>query len=400
MLQDRERIVMAEALPFNRKVLRWARERRAITIADAANRVGVKPDALEAWETESGPLPTVRQGRILADLYRRSFLEFFRDELPPDDKPKLIPDFRLHRQTREPPQTLELRDLQVWAEEIRLNALDLYEILNEEVPSVLSNTRAALSDSPEEAADRARKAIGFSLKEQRGLKAVEREALPSVFRRKLEGAGMLVLRSSELKNVGARGLCIAERPLPIIIFGHEAASAQMFTLAHELGHVVLGESAISGPPGVADSATYAAKVERWCNQFAAAFLVPASALSHIRLVPNYPAPKFDDASLGDLARTFGVSRHAMLLRLIDLGYVEAAYYRNEKRAQFLAQEGKLKSGGHTEYYGSRYRSAHGDLYTSLVLGAWGANLITNHNAAELMGSKSISHVEDIRRHFV
>jgi hypothetical protein len=89
----------------------------------------------------------------------------------------------------------------------------------------------------------------------------------------------------------------------------------------------------------------------------------------------------------------------MLLRLTDLGYVEDAYYWNEKRAHFLAQEAAFKGGGRAAYYGSRYRSARGDLYTALVLEAWGARRITNHNAAEFMGIKNLRHLEDIRDNF-
>ena len=89
-----------------------------------------------------------------------------------------------------------------------------------------------------------------------------------------------------------------------------------------------------------------------------------------------------------------MSAHAMLLRLIDLGYVAAAFYWNVKRAQFLAAEEGFKGGGRPRYYGTRYRNARGDFYTSLVLEAWGAHRISNHNAAEFMGIKNLRHLED------
>ena len=71
-----------------------------------------------------------------------------------------------------------------------------------------------------------------------------------------------------------------------------------------------------------------------------------------------------------------------------------------KRPEFLQQEREFKGGGRAKYYGTRYRSAHGDLYTGLVLEAWGEGQITNHNAAEFMGIKNLRHLNDIRDDFL
>lgn len=386
------------ALPFNREMLRWAREYREVSIDEAAHRVGVRPNVLASWEG-GGAVPTVRQARILSDLYQRSFMEFFRSEPPPVRASKLVPDFRLHRGVARPHETRDLQDLQAWAEEIRLNALDLYEMLGEAPPALRQGVRTDMSYTPEAAAAAVRGVLDFAIEEQINLSQKDRDALPKRFRRKIEDASILVLKESWLADFGARGLCIAADPLPVIMFGAEATSAQMFTMAHELAHVSLGESAISGPPADGRAASHEARVERWCNQFAAAFLVPAAALAEMWERPSTPAPQISDDVLARFAKTFGVSQHAMLLRLIDLRYVREAYYWEEKRAHFLAQEAAFKGGGRSKYYGSRYRSARGDLYTSLVLEAWGSRIITNHNAAEFMGIKNIRHLEDIRDNF-
>lgn len=89
----------------------------------------------------------------------------------------------------------------------------------------------------------------------------------------------------------------------------------------------------------------------------------------------------------------------MLLRLIELRYVADRFYWDEKRNEFLEAEQNYRSGGRSEYYGSRYRSSRGDLYTSLVLEAWNAGRITNHNAGEFMGIKNLRHLDDIRDRF-
>lgn len=107
----------------------------------------------------------------------------------------------------------------------------------------------------------------------------------------------------------------------------------------------------------------------------------------------------DDDHLGQLSNRYAVSRHAMLIRLVNLGYVKPTYYWFTKRPQFLREEEDFEPRGRPPYYGSRYRSSRGDFYTGLVLEAWTSGRITNHNAAEFMGIKNLSHLNDIRTHF-
>ena len=88
-----------------------------------------------------------------------------------------------------------------------------------------------------------------------------------------------------------------------------------------------------------------------------------------------------------------------MIRLDHLGYVSSSFYWEIMRPKFLREEADFKGGGRPEYYGTRFRNSNGDLYTGLVLQAWGSRRITNHNAAELMGTNSLEHLSDIRDHF-
>lgn len=329
----------------------------------------------------------------------RRCLEFFAKEIPNVIEPQLIPDFRLYRDASSPAENQHLLKIQAWAETQRLNALDLFEILGEAPPIFPERLYAALSSSPSDAAALAREVSGFQISEQTELKSGERDTLPKTLRRRLERLGMLVLQRNTLAHFRTRGLCIFASPLPVIVFGGEAPSAQVFTLAHELGHIVLRQSAIIGPPPVKPEGSSAAKIEEWCNEFAAAFLVPADALAAFFRKPNRPDQSIDDRTLTLLANKFSISRHAMLIRLVKLRYIDADYYWRVKRPQFVAEESAYEGGGRAKYYGSRYRAACGDLYTSLVLEAWTAGRITNHNAGEFMGIKNLAHLEAIRDNF-
>jgi Zn-dependent peptidase ImmA (M78 family) len=385
-----------DRIGLNPDMLRWAREWRGRTLEEAANKVDKSPADIAAWEANRGK-PTVRQARILADFYERPFLEFFLASPPAVPLPELVPDFRMHAGSKPLRSNRDLRAVQQWAETQRINALDLFSELGERPAEMPENLIATLDTDPAAAAERARNGISFPIEDQIGLRKAEADHLPDILRDKFESTGILTLRRADLKDFGVRGICLAIFPLPVIVFRSEALTAQPFTLAHELAHIVLRESGITG---FRNRAYNMQPVEKWCDQFAASFLMPGKqVIALVGPVPRMPASEFDDENLKRFADVFRVSRHAMLIRLVHLGYVQSAYYWEVKKPEFDKEEAAHKSGARAKYYASRYKSSLGDLYTGLVLEAWSSGRITNHNAAEYMGIKRLSHLYDIRTHF-
>src|SRR3981081_2229337 len=114
-----------ERAPFNRDVLRWARERVRLSYDTAAKGAGVTPNHIQNWE-EGSVVPTIKQARKLAGVYDLPFMEFLSKETPKVKKLELVPDFRMHREKPEPTEQYELLLIQSEAEEVRLNAVDLF----------------------------------------------------------------------------------------------------------------------------------------------------------------------------------------------------------------------------------------------------------------------------------
>lgn len=385
--------------PFNREVLQWARKRVRLSPDSAAQVAGVTPDHIDRWEAGTS-VPTIKQARKLAHVYDVPFMEFLSKERPKIKELGLVPDFRLHSDIEAPTEQYDLLLIQAEAEETRLNALDLYDILGIEPPILDEKFYWGLEKSAEAAGTAVREMLKLPMDEQYSRKANDKAKFISAFRNYLERAGMITMKNSGLAAFGARGMSLFASPLPVLIFSKEAPAAQAFTLAHELGHVVLKQSGISGPIGSAPSKTHARRVEDWCDAFAGAFLMPKDEVVRVLgPAPLRPEKAIDDGRIATAANAFCVSRHAALVRLVELGYVDERFYWQVKRPQFLEQEKNFKGGGRPEYYGSRFRSSRGDLYTGLVLEAWSNGMITNHNAAEFMGIKNISHLDDIRNHF-
>ena len=390
---------VAPRLPYNGAMLRWAREWRGRSIKDAADRIGVDPQRLRNWEAQvSEDIPTVRQARRLAEYYERAFIEFFYDEPPTIYESSLVPDYRSHRGS-DPQGNRELLAIQHWAELQRVNALDLIEELGDVPPAFPDDLAATLDEDVEYAAVRAREVMGLKLSQQLTYTYKERQQLASILREKMEQVGVLVLRENALTNYGVSGMTIVQFPLPIIVFASEAPARSVFTLMHEFAHIVLRESAISGGDRARDTRTHDRQVEKWCDRFAAAFLVPKVELEQMRPRPTRPYSQIDDITLAAIAKHFRVSQHAMLIRLVDLQHVSPDYYWNVKRPQFLAEEANWKRRGRTKVWASRVWNQLGGLYTNLVLEALGTGKIQSHQAQTLFGVANPIHLDAIKQEF-
>ncbi len=386
----------AEDRWLNPAILKWAREWRGRSLEEAAEKAKKDVQVIEAWE-RGEKTPTVRQARALVAYYDRHFLELLLPYPPELPEPISLPDYRTHRNMQRPAQNWELLDIQQWAATQRINALDLYGEIDERPLALPQALFARPGETSSATAARSREILQFPIEQQVRMTAEEAKKLPDILRQLFEGVGILTLRRTDLAKLKVRGICNAEFPLPVIVFTKESPPAQAFTLVHEFAHVLRRQSGVSG---TLNRKTDSTAVEGWCNRFTAAFLMPED---YMRLVagprPDRPAAAIRDAKIADYARKLRVSPHAMLIRLVDLGYVEADYYWNVKKPEFDKQDGTYKGGGRAPYYGSRYRGAQGDLYTSLVLEAWSSGRITNHNAAEFMGIRKLRHLEDVRDHF-
>ena len=162
-----------------------------------------------------------------------------------------------------------------------------------------------------------------------------------------DALGILVMCSGVVQNNNYRhldpeefrGFAMADAQAPLVfINGGDTKAAQMFTLAHELAHIWIGQSAVSDAQA---SAVPAQATERWCNQVAAEVLVP---LANLREIFDATADMNDQTRR--LARHFKVSTLVILRRIHDVGGLSdeafwAAYREELARLRAIPR----KSGG-------------------------------------------------------
>ncbi len=170
-----------------------------------------------------------------------------------------------------------------------------------------------------------------------------------VLREAAEGAGVLVVINGVVGNdthrkldpSEFRGFVLADEYAPLVfINGSDARSAQMFTLAHELVHLWIGEGGIFDLP---DLEVDGDKREVFCNRVAAEFLVPA-----VELKAFWAEAKRDPEPFQAIASRFKISPIVAARRALDLNLItrEAffefyrAYQTDERR-----RAAKAKGGG-------------------------------------------------------
>jgi len=190
-----------------------------------------------------------------------------------------------------------------------------------------------------------------------------------------------------------RGFALVDRIAPLIfINGSDTKAAQIFTLAHELAHIWLGESGLSDIQS--NDTDTESQIERWCNQVAAELLVPLADISQ-----HYKAENPLTMEMDRLAKRYKVSTLVILRRIYDLGVISPetlwkTYHEELARLKKLA---RLGDGG-------------GDFYRTLGVRASKRfiNALVNHtmegqtlfrDAFKMLGIKKSATFYEISRQF-
>ena len=105
---------------------------------------------------------------------------------------------------------------------------------------------------------------------------------------------------------------------------------QNFTIAHELGHLMLHDDVRSHVDHEFRSVRLRTSVssqgtdeaEQEANLFAAALLMPQRFIEHDLASEKYAGIADDDTFIREMARDYGVSTQAMTIRLKGLGYIQ------------------------------------------------------------------------------
>ncbi len=375
---------------INPDILVWARQTAGYNLEEAAHKIGVNPEKLQAWE-EGASKPTLRQLRLAGKVYRRPSALFYRATTP--TPPPNLRDFRLLPDT-ELQYTPNLRFEIRRAFERRAIALDITYQLGEQPPDL--NIKADMSEDPRRLAKRIRDLLGVSVDTQFSWR--DHYVALKTWISAVEGIGIFVFQVSGVEVQQMRGFSISDRPFPVIgINSKDSPRGRIFTLLHELTHIVLEDGGLCDlheTELIGDQS-----LEAYCNRVAGEILVPTDALlNHDIVIHNLRDPNWEDWELNTIANKFKVSQEVILRRLLILGRTAQNFYIN-KRKEYKEQYQRQseENGGGFMLYHRRVLRNNGPAFTSLLLNAYYNEAITSRDLSNFLGGVNLSHVERIEQ---
>jgi Zn-dependent peptidase ImmA (M78 family) len=405
---------MAQGEQINPGILVWARETAGLDIHDAAHKLAFtaghnSSNQTKLLEMERGDrLPTRTQLCKIAKTYHRPLLTFYLSS--PPKKSERGSDFRSTGADVNPKDNgllnAILRDIQA-RQEMLTSALEDQDDL-EPLTFVSS---CSLSDDPQKVATLVRSALHLPATPEG--RPSSPDELFKFLRAGIESMGVYVLfvgdlgsHHSALSEEVFRGFALADPRVPFVVINYQdARTARSFTLIHELVHIYLGESGISGTPEQHQGDGSAAKIEQFCNDSASYVLLLGSfeldRPATLRNADVIATQLYSEST----ARTWAVSEPLVAFRLRRLGWITPALHRQFSNAytqrwrDYKASskaKNQMKEGGPSYHTVKQYRL--GDALMDAVRKALQDNRLRHTKAAKILGTKPAS-VEPTFRHF-
>lgn len=367
------------AVAANPRLLVWARQTAGLSINEVAERIGKTPDDVKAWESHEKS-PTFKQLEALAEtVYRRPVALFFLPEPPTEKSParefRTLPGFEIENLSAD--TRYALRVARSYQDSLR----DLTAGRNPAARLITVDLKAHGQTNPTQLAQAARQYLGVGLKEQQGWKD-SRTALTE-WRSRLETAGVFVFKRS-LSQKEISGFSLFDETFPVVLVNNSTPfTRQIFTLFHELGHLLFGVSSITKlDAGFTDRLPASARaVEIACNRFAAEFLLPEDSFPWHRV----SADNIEHAT-AEISKLYHVSREVVLRRFLDRQIVDRERYLDLSRT-WIAEAARKGGEGGGNYYLTQ-AAYLGRPFLELVFSRSRAGLLSLPEAAEHLGVKA------------
>ena len=327
----------SEQIPINHSIIKWARERAGFSLDE------LKKDFryIEDWEKGSS-FPTYNQLEKFSDKVKCPIAVFFFPE-PPKIEPlrksfRTLPDFEYELL----PTTVRLLLRQAKAMQLNLAELDSEDSLSDK--KIVKSLNFDINAPIQTIANEVRDFLGVSLDVQFSWTSIE-EALEN-WRHIFAKNGIFVFKEA-FRTSEYSGFCLYDPDFPIIYINNSTTKTrQIFTLFHELAHLIFKTSGIDklNDDFVGNLEKDEKKIEILCNKFASVFLVPDK---NFDLLIGDKKFKIEEVEI--LSETFKVSREVILRKFLDRQIISKSYY-DQKVGEWINQLSGTKKDGGNYYY--------------------------------------------------
>ena len=370
------------------EIIKWAVERSGYNREILEKKFSKLPE----WECKGASL-TQNQLIKLSKAVHVPYFTFFSEKPPKETIP--ISDFRTIKGKRVTRLSPNLYDV-VGATLIRQDWYREYA-LSENLPKVEFVGTTNINSCHLESAHKLQELLNFRISDRSQL--AENEDILKLLSERMEALGILVMisgivdsntrRKLDLEEFRGFALCDEYAPL-IFVNARDTKPAQLFTLAHELGHLVLGSTGLTNigirtPDELKQN-------EIWCNKFAAEFLVPLSSLKN-SMRQNETIEKL----VVRLANYYKVSRLVVLRRLLDIGRISSREF-GQRMKSYSGQRRKLttkrQQGGN--FYSITLKRVGRSYATAVIISTLEGR--TNYKEAlELLGITTLKAFDGLAR---
>lgn len=369
---------MSERVSVNGAVIEWARRSLNLSREDVARRMKKPPEMIAQWERGEAMPTYVQLERLAYEVLRRPVAVFFYPE-PPDEAP-VQAEFRALPETLgevlSPPVVRMVR-------RARVHQLALEELLGRAKPerAIWDEQRPTSAERPLELAKAIRAALGITIDRQKSWRSYE--AALSEWRGSVESAGVYVFKDA-FKDDSVSGFCLFHPLYPVIYLNNSTAMPrQIFTLVHELVHVLLRESDVEATDAGPASLSHADESVEWfCNAVAAEVLAPAEALDRM-----LTAGSLTEERISAIAEALWVSREVIMRAAADRGIVGWERYR-QLADKWINQAVRARTDSGRGSYWSNQGVYMSLAFGTAVLQQLYQNRIDQDAAAEYLGVRS------------
>lgn len=374
-------------------ILKYARYYSGYEISDVAKKTKIKEEKLFLFESQKADI-SLSQLERLANVYKMPLAYFFLQNIPKD---VVLPkDFRIIYSSEgtkfSPVVMLAIR-------RARYVQSVIQELVQEKLEYAFQ--KISINDDVEASTVNFRSILGVSMREQ------NKWLSPSIALRKwkeaVEKLQIFVLQQSLSKDY-VSAFCLADqKPFIITLNSSEHENRRIFSLFHEIGHVLLNHSGACNLNDLSRNSYQYVQIEKFCNQFSASLLVPKDDFlqdHNVRRIMKLPMGKWKEDDIKAIGDRFRVSQEVIYRRFVTVGVISEHIYETKRSELLKGFEEYKKSRKGKEIRIPQYRkiiSRNGYAYSSFILEHLHSDRITMADAAEYLDTNT-RHVPAVEYH--
>lgn len=360
-------------------ILQWARQTIGLTVPDVARAIKKSATVIEAWESGRDSPTYAELEKLAYVVYKRPLAVFFLPSPPEETSParefRTLPDTDIQALAAD--THLHIRR----AHAFQLALKDSFDRQPDETRIWRSLVLTYQASIPKQARA-VRDYIGIALERQTNWK--DDELALKQWREAIESAGVFVFKAA-FSQKDISGFCLIDQDFPLIYLNNSATKTrQIFSLLHELAHLLLSMNGLSkfDTSYIDRLPARERQIERFCNAIAAEMLMPSDDFR--AQIARFPAEveRASDQQFAELATHYAVSREVVLRRFLDLGRVGRGFY--EQKAKQWAEPRKGASRG--DWYASQ-NAYLSERFAQEVVRRHYRHQLTLEQASEFLGIK-------------